>query len=129
MIYYIEKMIHYICIIPILLCCSSIFHLGLKFELKYSLLHLKIKFLSQYNFLLQKSLLGCSKLCSGPEIRLHPIDQSECNIFSQNLSISNQNVLVQTSTFFLIGMFINQWMCCTNELDQHQINTYCLHGT
>jgi len=31
------KLIHYICVIPILLCCYHTFHLGLKFEFKHSL--------------------------------------------------------------------------------------------
>ena len=34
---FIGKMIHLICIIPILFCCYNTFRLGLKFELKHSL--------------------------------------------------------------------------------------------
>jgi len=41
--------------------------------------------------LLQKSALRCSKVSSGSEKRLHQIDQSECNIFCQNISNSNLN--------------------------------------
>ena len=33
----------------------------------------------------------CSKVSSGSEKRLHQIDQSECNIFCQNISNSNLN--------------------------------------
>ena len=33
----------------------------------------------------------CSKVSSGSEKRLHQIDQSECNIFFQNISNSNLN--------------------------------------
>ena len=36
MIHCIGKVIHHVCIIPIVLCCSNTFHLGLKFELKHS---------------------------------------------------------------------------------------------
>ena len=39
-----------------------------------------------------ESALGCSKVSSGSEKRLHQIDQSECNIFCQNIYISNSNL-------------------------------------
>ena len=54
-------------------------------------------------------VLGRSKVCSGPEKRLHPIDQSECNIFSQNLSISNLNWFKHAWTFF--GIFVCLQTC------------------
>ena len=46
-----------------------------------------------FKLLLQKSVLGCSKVSSGSEkrLQLHQIDQSECNIFCQNISNSNLN--------------------------------------
>ena len=50
-------------------------------------------------FLLQKFVLEWSKVCSGPEKRVHPIDQSECNIFGQNLSIFNPNWFKHQSFF------------------------------
>ena len=37
-------------------------------------------------------MLRCSKVSSGSEKRLHQIDQSECNIFCQNISNSNINL-------------------------------------
>ena len=46
---------------------------------------------SYTKLLLQKSALRCSKVSSGSEKRLHQIDQSECNIFCQNISNSNLN--------------------------------------
>ena len=40
-ILFIGKLIHYICVIPILLCCYHTFHLGLKVELAYQNLTIK----------------------------------------------------------------------------------------
>ena len=47
---------------------------------------------SEAKLLLQESVLECSKVSSGSEKMLHQIDQSECNIFCQNISNSNINL-------------------------------------
>ena len=60
--------------------------------------NLTFKSVKQNCCLKQKSVLGCSKVLSGSEKRLHQIDQSECNIFCQNIKL--QSELVQRSTFF-----------------------------
>ena len=44
------------------------------------------------------------------------LDQSGCNIFGQNISIPNLNWFNHHPCF--VGIFTNQQICCTNELDQ-----------
>ena len=57
-------------------------------------------------------VLGRSKVCSsGPEKSLHPINQSECNIFSQNLSISNLNWFEHAWTSFWILVCLQTCEC------------------
>ena len=93
-ILFIGKLIHYICVIPILLIVllphiSPWTQIWIQaFIVAYQ--NLTFKSVKQ-KLLLQKSALRCSKVSSGSEKRLHQIDQSECNIFCQNISNSNLN--------------------------------------
>ena len=93
---FIGKMIHHICVIPILLCCTMLPHISpwtqswiQAFIVAYEKLTFK---LVKQNCCFRNQHWDAVKSCqASSEKRLHQIDQSECNIFCQNISNSNLN--------------------------------------
>ena len=109
--------------------CYNTVCLGLKLQLKESLWHMTIEFLSQLRQILASEIgihVGMQQSLLRPYKMLHLMDQPGCNIFGQNISIPNLNWFNHYP--FFIGIFTNQQICCTNELDQHmhQSKTCCL---